>query len=152
MHSWAAAANICLGHVASPHEARMDQLGMHQSQGKESRIHTYSCMKHQGTWDCSGSGALVQVRFPSHAAPAPRESCPLLRHECSLFLAWVSLHSHKEHLLFAPFSQLLYAQLCKSRTTSFCQIIYVEFAVSCSIHGDLPSTCFEIKLIKLEQN
>lgn len=50
------------------------------------------------------------------------------------------------------FAQLLYAQLCTSRTTSFSQIVYVEFAVSCSVHGDLPSACFEIKLIKLERN
>lgn len=29
--------------------------------------------------------------------------CPLPRHGCSLSLAWVSLHSYKEHLLFALF-------------------------------------------------
>lgn len=77
--------NIWLGDAASPHTARMEQLGMHQSWGEESRIHTHSCMKYQGRWGCSASGALVQLRLSSHAAqlsgraaPSPGTAAPSL--------------------------------------------------------------------------
>lgn len=141
--SWEHLAAVCPQHgpAAAPCVARMEGLMMQQSMGGQSRIHRHSHTKYWARWDCSGSDALGQLRFLLHAAPAPGEAASPWSMDASLLLGdCLGFPSIPEGAVASSTlsSWLLYAWPYRDRATGSSLLIYVEFAVSCCVHGDLP--------------
>lgn len=103
---------------------------------------------HRFLYKIPGQMRPFRTQLPGRAAPSRVVGAPWLLGDC------LGLPSLPGGALAAStlFSWLPCAWSCTGRVTGSALLISLEFAVSCSVDGDLPSTCFEIKLIKLEQS